>query len=123
VCGNFYGGVIIDGVWYSDPLFTDDEPDPFVIKLKKDGSVDWFNRLVFEGSQPKGKGIRMSETGKSAIIPIASAYTSATASGQAPISLNGSGHFLWTLDTDGDNQLASDHPSAPESALRGADTL
>ncbi|MFM8371961.1 MAG: hypothetical protein ACKOCO_06215, partial [Bacteroidota bacterium] len=119
VCGNFYGGVIIDGVWYSDPLFTDDEPDPFVIKLKKDGSVDWFNRLVFEGSQPKGKGFDV-RNGKIGYYSYCSAGTSVTASGQAPISLNGSGHFLWTLDTDGDNQLVQiihQHQNQPCEAL------
>lgn len=119
VCGNFYGGVIIDGVWYSDPVFNDDEPDPFVIKLKKDGTVEWFNRLMFEGSQPKGKGFDV-RNGKAGYYSYCSAATSVTANGQLPVSLNGSGHFLWTIDTDGDNdhvQVIHQHQNQPCEAL------
>lgn len=119
VCGNFYGGVIVNGVWYSDPVFGDDEPDPFVMKLKKDGSMDWFNRLEFEGSQPRGKGFDV-RNGKIGYYSFCSAGNSITASGQSPISLNESGHFLWTLDTDGDNQLVQtihQHQNQPCEAL------
>lgn len=119
VCGNFYGGVIINGVWYSDPLFNDDEPDPFVMKLKNDGTLDWFNRLVFEGSQPKGKGFDV-RGGKVGYYSYCSAGTSITAAGQLPVSLSGPGHFLWTLDTDGDNenvQIIHQHQQQPCETL------